>query len=148
VAPQARLKNGLLGGSFGLCQLDPGAPAPSSGASKNAPSRGGSRQPPGLAKCSWGQARAVVGLLGHHLCGRVLLFAFKIFLCGRTLLRPGYGALQRRAGGVLLLARRRRTGARCCALAAALCRGRPKGGAPAAVARPWPLRKFGLLRRC
>jgi hypothetical protein len=34
VAPQARLKNGLLGGSFGLCRLDPGAPAPSSGASK------------------------------------------------------------------------------------------------------------------
>ena len=86
---------GLLGGSFGLSRLGPGpgAPAPSSGALENAPSRGGSRQPPGLARCSWGPARAVVGLLGHHLRGRVLLFAFIIFLYERELLRPGYGAL-------------------------------------------------------
>ena len=60
LAPQTRLKNGLLRGSFGLGRLGPGAPAPSSGASKNALSRGGLRQPPGLARCSWGPAHAAV----------------------------------------------------------------------------------------
>jgi hypothetical protein len=102
---------GLLGGSFGLSRLGPGpgAPAPSSGALENAPSRGGSRQPPGLARCSWGPARAVVGPLGHHLRGCALLCAFAICLYGRALLRLGCGALCRDArGGVLLLVKRRR----------------------------------------